>query len=461
MQSKPASFNQLETMRNYYESGATRPYAYRKHQLQLLRESILKYEDEINEALYADLKKSPEEAYATETGLLLAEINLTIKNLHRWMKVERVKTNLLNFPSSSGILRDPRGVVLIISPWNYPLQLLLMPLVGAIAAGNCVVLKPSEMAPATANVIKKIIAEIFPADYIKVCLGEGSELIPALIESFHFDYIFYTGSTTVGKTIYQMAANDLIPVTLELGGKSPAIIESDANLTIAAKRIVIGKFINAGQTCVAPDYLLIHEDVFEKFIAQLKETIRDFFGDDAKKSSDYGRIINEKRFDTLVSYLAEGEIISGGNHDRASLFIEPTILQNISSDASIMKDEIFGPILPVISFKTMEEAFSIIKKNADPLAFYVFTSDIKKEKAWLEKVSFGGGCVNNTIYHLSSPHLPFGGVGKSGIGAYHGKYSFDVFTHAKPVMKTPTWFDPGFKYPPFKGKLKWFKFFIK
>src|SRR6185437_6152663 len=364
MQSKPASFNQLETMRNYYESGATRPYAYRKHQLQLLRESILKYEDEINEALYADLKKSPEEAYATETGLLLAEINLTIKNLHRWMKVERVKTNLLNFPSSSGILRDPRGVVLIISPWNYPLQLLLMLLVGAIVAGNCVVLKPSELAPATANVIKKIIAEIFPADYIKVCLGEGSELIPALIESFHFDYIFYTGSTTVGKTIYQMAANDLIPVTLELGGKSPAIIESDANLTIAAKRIVIGKFINAGQTCVAPDYLLIHEDVFEKFIAQLKETIRDFFGDDAKKSSDYGRIINEKRFDTLVSYLAEGEIISGGNHDRASLFIEPTILQNISSDASIMKDEIFGPILPVISFKTMEEAFSIIKKNA-------------------------------------------------------------------------------------------------
>lgn len=461
MRSKWASFTQLETMRNYYESGATKPYAYRKHQLQLLREAILKYEDEINEALYSDLKKSPEEAYATETGLLLAEINLTIKKLYRWMKPEHLKTNLLNFPSSSKILHDPRGVVLIISPWNYPLQLLLMPLVGAIAAGNCVVLKPSEMAPATANVIKKIITEIFSTDYIKVCLGEGSELIPALIESFHFDYIFYTGSTAVGKSIYQMAANDLIPVTLELGGKSPAIIESDANLTIAAKRIVIGKFINAGQTCVAPDYLLIHEDVFDKFIAQLKETIRDFFGDDAKESSDYGRIINEKRFDTMVSYLVEGEIISGGNHDRLSLFIEPTILENISPDASIMKEEIFGPILPVISFKTMEEALSVIKRNANPLAFYVFTSDIKKEKAWLEKVPFGGGCVNNSIYHLSSPHLPFGGVGKSGIGAYHGKYSFDVFTHAKPVMKTPTWFDPGFKYPPFKGKLKWFKFFIK
>jgi len=461
MRSKLASFAQLERMRNYYESGATRPYAFRKRQLQLLKNAILKYEDEINDALYSDLKKSPEEAYATETGLLLAEIKLTIKKLHRWMKSQRVKTNLLNFPSSSKILHDPRGVVLIISPWNYPLQLLLLPLVGAIAAGNCVVLKPSEMAPATANVIKKIITEIFPADYIKVCLGEGSELIPAMIESFHFDYIFYTGSTAVGKSIYQMAANDLIPVTLELGGKSPAIVESDANLTIAAKRIVIGKFINAGQTCVAPDYLLIHEDVFEKFIAQLKETIRRFFGDDAKESYDYGRIINEKRFDTLVSYLAEGDIISGGTHDRASLFIEPTILENISSDASIMKEEIFGPILPVISFKTMEEALSIINRNENPLAFYLFTSDIKKEKSWLDKVAFGGGCVNNTLYHLSNPHLPFGGIGNSGIGAYHGRYSFEVFTHARPVMKTPAWFDPAMKYPPLKGKLKWIKFFFK
>ena len=456
-----ASFTQLKAMRNYYESGATRPYAFRKHQLQLVKDAILKYENEINDALYSDLKKSPEEAYATETGLLLAEINLTIKNLHRWMKPERVKTNLLNFPSSSKILHHSRGVVLIISPWNYPLQLLLMPLVGAIAAGNCVVLKPSELAPATANVIKKIISDIFPAEYIKVYPGEGSEIIPAMIESFHFDYIFYTGSTAVGKSIYQMAANDLIPVTIELGGKSPAIIESDANLPVAAKRIVVGKFINAGQTCVAPDYLLIHEDIFEKFTAQLRETIRQFFGDDAKESHDYGRIINEKRFDTLVSYLSEGKIISGGAHDRASLFIEPTILENISLDASIMKEEIFGPILPVISFKTMEEALSIIKKNENPLAFYVFTSDIKKEKAWLDKVAFGGGCVNNTIYHFSNPYLPFGGIVRSGIGAYHGKYSFDVFTHARPVMKTSTWFDPAIKYPPLKGRLKWIKFFIK
>lgn len=455
------TFNQLETIRDYYESGATRPYEFRKWQLELLRGAILKHEHEINEALYSDLKKSPEEAYATETGLLLAEINLAIKNLESWMKPERVKSNLLNFPSTSKILRDPRGVVLIISPWNYPLHLLLVPLVGAIAGGNCVVLKPSELAPATANVIKKILNEIFSVEYIKVYLGEGSELIPAMMERFHFDHIFYTGSIAIGKSIYQMAAKDLIPVTLELGGKSPAVIESDANLTIAAKRIVIGKFINAGQTCVAPDYLLIHQDVFENFVALLSATIKQFFGSNAEESYDYGKIINEKRFDTLVSYMDEGDIVSGGHHNRASLFIEPTILKNISLNASIMKEEIFGPILPVISFKSTEEAITIIKKNENPLAFYVFTSDVRKEKKWLEKVSFGGGCVNNTIYHLSNPRLPFGGVGNSGIGAYHGKYSFDLFTHAKPIMKTPTWFNPAMKYPPFKGKLKLLKFFIK
>ncbi|HEY5370285.1 MAG TPA: aldehyde dehydrogenase family protein [Hanamia sp.] len=448
-------------IRSYYESGATRHYAFRKQQLQLLKSAILKYENEINEALYTDLKKSPEEAYATETGLLLAEINLAIKNLGRWMKPERAKTNLLNFPSSSKILHDPRGVVLIISPWNYPLQLLLVPLVGAIAGGNCVVLKPSELAPGTANLIKKIFCEIFSDEYIKVYLGEGRDLIPAMIEHFHFDHIFYTGSIAVGKSIYQMAARDLIPVTLELGGKSPAIIESDANLTVAAKRIIIGKFINAGQTCVAPDYLLIHKDIFEKFVAKLSETIVQFFGNDAKKSYDYGKIINEKRFDTLVSYMSEGNIVLGGNYDRSSLYIQPTILKNTSPDAPIMKEEIFGPILPVFAFANAEEALMIIKKNEDPLAFYVFTSDKKKEKEWLEKVSFGGGCVNNTIYHLSNPRLPFGGVGNSGIGAYHGKYSFDVFTRAKPIMKTPTWFDPAMKYPPFKGKLKFLKFFIK
>ena len=452
---------QLKSMRDYYESGATRTYAFRKKKLQVLKAGILKYEEEINEALFLDLKKSKEATYATETGLVLADINMALKNLHRWMKHERVKTNLLNFPSSGRIIHDPKGVVLIIAPWNYPLNLLLLPLVGAIAGGNCAVLKPSEVAPATAGVIEKIINEMFPPEYIKVYQGEGSEMIPALMQDFRFDHVFYTGSKAVGKSIYQMAAKDLIPVTFELGGKSPAIIESDADLITSAKRIVLGKFLNAGQTCVAPDYLLVNDDIKEKFILELKKTIDQFFGDNPQKSDDYGKIINEKRFDKLMAYLDQGEIVSGGKHERSTLYIEPTILKNISADAPIMNEEIFGPILPVIGFTNPEEALSIIKKNKNPLAFYVFTSDKNKEKLWLEKVAFGGGCVNNTIWHLSNPHLPFGGIGNSGIGAYHGKSSFSVFTHAKPVMKTPSWFDPALKYPPFKGKLKLFKFLIK
>ena len=448
-------------MRSYYESGATRLYAFRMQQLQLLKDVILKYEKEINAALYSDLKKSPEESYATEIGQVIAEINLALKKLHRWMKPDKAKANLLNFPSSNRIYHDAKGVVLIISPWNYPLQLLFIPLIGAIAGGNCVVLKPSDLAPATANIIEKMITEIFATNYVIAYQGEGSELVPRLSESFHFNHIFYTGSTAVGKIIYQMAAKTLTSVTLELGGKSPAVVESDADLKVAAKRIAVGKFINAGQTCVAPDYLLVHETIFENFLEILKKTIHQFFGDNAKESYDYGKIINEKQFEKLIGYLGDGEIVTGGNSDRGSLFFEPTLLKNIKEDAPVMNEEIFGPILPVISFNSMGDALKIIKKNETPLAFYVFTSDKKKEKTWLENVSFGSGCVNNTIYQLSNLHLPFGGIGNSGIGAYHGKYSFDLFTHAKPVLKTPTWFDPGIKYPSFKGKLKWFKFFIK
>lgn len=451
----------LNLMRSYYESGVTKSHTFRKRQLQLLKESILKYEKEIYDALHADLKKSVEETYATETGLVLADINVAIKKLHQWMKPHKAKTNLVNFPSSSKIFYDPKGVVLIISPWNYPLQLLLIPLVGAIAAGNCIVLKPSEMAPATANVIEKIIKETFSSEYITVYQGDGSEVVTALINAFHFNHIFYTGSIPVGKIIYQLAAKDLIPVTLELGGKSPAIVENDADIKTSAKRIVLGKFINAGQTCVAPDYALVHIEVIEKFVIELNEVIKKFYGDDAKESYDYGKIINEKRFDILVNYLNEGEKIIGGKYDRSELFIEPTVLKNISIDSKIMNEEIFGPILPVLTFNTMGEALTIIKKHENPLAFYLFTSSAKKEKEWLKEVSFGGGCVNNAIWQFSNPYLPFGGVGNSGFGAYHGKNSFYTFSHAKPVMKTPSWFDPSIKYPPFKGRLKLFKKLIR
>jgi aldehyde dehydrogenase (NAD+) len=451
----------LTRLRDNYDSGVTRPYAFRRQQLLALKKTLLKYEREINDALYMDLKKSPEESYGTELGLVLADISFTLKNLHKWMRPKRASTNLVNLPSSSLIYRDPLGVVLVIAPWNYPFQLSMIPLVGAIAGGNCAVIKPSELAPATANIILKIIEEIFSHDYIKVLQGDGAVIIPEIMNSFRFDHVFYTGSIPVGKIIYKMAASALVPVTLELGGKSPAIIEADANLSVAARRIVMGKFLNAGQTCVAPDYLLVHASIKTKFIDELIKTIADFYGEDTSASYSYGKIINEKRFQTLVNYLSEGKIIAGGQFDKSQLFIAPTIIDNVSLDSPLMKEEIFGPILPVQSFTDMKQAVSVIQRNPYPLALYVFTTDSKKEKEWIDAVAFGSGCVNNTAWQFANHYLPFGGIGYSGMGAYHGKYSFDVFTHAKPVMKTPYWFDPNIKYPPFKGKMKWFKMFIK
>lgn len=452
---------ELPLLRHYYNSGATRSYQFRKQQLLALKEAVSKHEQEINEALYADLKKSPEEVYATETGLLIAEINEALKNLRRWMKPKRVSTNLANLPSSSRLYHDPLGVVLIISPWNYPFQLLLIPLAGAIAGGNCAVLKPSELAPATQAVIEKIISSIYSPEYISVATGDGAAIIPAMMQSFRFDHIFYTGSMAVGKLIYQKAAAALIPVTLELGGKSPAVIENDADLAVAARRIVQGKFNNAGQTCVAPDYLLVHADIKDRFLEKIEQTLSGFFGADASLSENYGKIINEQRFDKLIGYLSQGRIIFGGAHNRSELFIAPTMMEGFSPEATILAEEIFGPILPVFTFTGMEEALAIIQRNPNPLSFYVFTKNAGKEKSWIEAVSFGSGCVNNAAWQFINPNIPFGGIGNSGIGAYHGRYSFNTFTHAKPVMKTPTWFDPALRYPPFKGKLKWFKMLIR
>lgn len=451
----------LSAARRYFNSGATRTYAFRKAQLQKLKQAILAHEAAINQALYQDLKKNLEEVYASELGLLLAEITVTLKNLRRWMKPVRTGTNLLNLPSSSKIYRDPLGVVLIISPWNYPLQLLLIPLVGAIAGGNCAIIKPSELAPATAAVIEKIIAAAFPPEFIKVIQGDGATVVPDMMNAFRFDHVFYTGSIPVGKIIYQLAAKDLVPVTLELGGKSPAIVEADANLAVAARRIVLGKFINAGQTCIAPDYLLVHTSIKNELLAKMKETIQQFYGADAAGSYDYGKIINEKRFFALVDYLKQGNIICGGQHDKNKLYIAPTVLDNVSMDSSLMKEEIFGPLLPVHSFTTEEEAMQLVQQNANPLALYLFTSSKNKEKRWMESIPFGGGCINNADWHFTNHHLPFGGVGNSGMGAYHGKFTFDVFTRQKSVLKSPVWFDPAIKYPSFKGKLKLFKWLIR
>jgi aldehyde dehydrogenase (NAD+) len=451
----------LMQMRSYFDSGITRPYAFRKEQLKKLRTAVKKYEPSLHDALYTDLKKSPEECWVTETGFLLSELSNILKNLKGWMEDEMVSTNLLNIPSTSFVMHDPLGVVCIISPWNYPFMLLMTPLAGAMAAGNCIVLKSSEFAPATSAVMKKMIEETFDKNYIRFVEGDGAVVIPDMMNNFTFDHVFYTGSTAVGKLIYKMAAERLVPVTLELGGKSPCIVEADANIKIAAKRIAVAKFSNAGQMCVAPDYVLVHESKQEALIAELKKVINNFFGDKPEDSLSYGKIINNRQFDRLVKYLQQGQILCGGRTDKEKLFIEPTVIVNVSMDSDIMKDEIFGPILPVISFSSKEAALKIIDQHKNPLAFYVFTSGRAKEKDWLNSVAFGGGCVNNASWHLTNHHLPFGGRGFSGIGKYHGKYSFETFSHKKSVMKTPTWFDPAIKYPPLNGKMKLFKMVIK
>lgn len=446
-----------EKMREYFETGVTKSYDFRKQQLLKLKSTVQKYEIEIFEALHKDLHKSKEECWITENGFFLSELGVAVKKLSSWMKRVRVGTNLLNIPSSSYIMAEPMGVVLIISPWNYPFQLLLTPLIGAIAAGNCVVLKPSELAPATAALMKKIIDETFDPQYISYIEGDGATVVPELMNNFIFDHVFYTGSTAVGKSIYELAAKNLVPVTLELGGKSPCIVESDADVKTAAKRIAMPKFSNAGQMCVAPDYLLVHHSIKDELVNELKKVIHNFFGDDAQKSDFFGRIINDKQFTRLEKYLSSGKLLAGGKTDKANLYIEPTLLEIDNVFDPIMQEEIFGPVLPILSFTDMEEALKIIKQHKNPLAMYVFTSSAEKETKWLNAVPFGGGCINNASLHLTNHKLPFGGRGASGMGSYHGKFSFDTFSHKKAVMKTPTWLDLALKYPPYTGKLNLFK----
>ncbi|MFM9021627.1 MAG: aldehyde dehydrogenase [Sediminibacterium sp.] len=443
----------LHNMRRYFESGITLPYAFRREQLLALKSSIEAHEEEIYEALKSDLRKSKEEAFASENGLTLTDLNESLRHLKDWMTPELVSTALFNMPSRSYIRREPLGVVLIVAPWNYPFQLSFTPLIGALAAGNCAVVKPSEFAPATSAVIGRIITKTFPPEYVLFVDGEGARVIPEMMQAFRFDHVFYTGSTHVGKIMYQKAAEQLIPVTLELGGKSPAVIEKDANLSVTARRITLGKFMNAGQTCIAPDYVLVPEEMLQPFAAEMKKSIEKFYGQEAAASADYGRIINQRQFDRLSTYLHSGTVLMGGKTNREDLFIEPTLITDVALDAPVMQDEIFGPILPIIPYSTREQAREIIARNANPLAFYVFTESKAKATYWLDAVPAGGACVNNANLHYANLELPFGGRGNSGIGSYHGRQSFITFSHAKSVMKTPTWFDPDIKYPPYKGKL--------
>ncbi len=449
--------NTLQSIQAFYDAGNTRSYAFRIEQLKKLRNAVIEHEEEIYTALKKDLNKSKEECWITENGILLSEINGAIRKLKKWMRPRRVRTNILNFPSSSFIYPEPRGVTLIIGPWNYPFQLLMIPLVGSMAAGNCTVLKPSEMAVHTATLIQKIIVTHFSENYIRVYEGDGATVIPALMNSFTFDYVFFTGSTAVGKKIYAMAAEKLVPVTLELGGKSPCIIEADANLEVSAKRIASVKFSNSGQMCIAPDYVLVHESIKDKWLQTLEKIMLQFYGDPYSLTNELGNIINQKQFDRLLHYLQDAEIKIGGHYNREQLFIAPTVLTSINMNTPIMQEEIFGPILPVIPFKDRKEALQIIEQNLNPLSLYIFSNKKSNTDFWLQNVAFGGGCINNAGYHFTNKNLPFGGRGQSGIGAYHGYYSFKIFSHQKSIMKTPTWFDPSIKYPPFTGKLNLFK----
>jgi aldehyde dehydrogenase (NAD+) len=442
----------INALKDYFNTGATQTYAFRLLQLERLKKAVMDSEKILYEALHADLKKTDEDAWATEVGFFLSELNHTIKHLQEWMQPKSVATNLVNMPSSSYTIQEPLGVVCIIAPWNYPFQLLFTPLIGAIAGGNCAVLKPSEFAPATAKVMAKIVDDLFPNNYMLYLEGDGATVLPPLLTENRFDHIFYTGSTAVGKIIYKYAAEQLVPVTLELGGKSPAVITADANLRVAARRLASPKFSNCGQMCIAPDYILVPTDLKDKLIKELIIAIQSFYGAEAEASEHYGKIINDKQWLRITSYLSEGEIVYGGKSNREKLFIEPTIMTGIHADAKIMQDEIFGPILPILTYTSKEEALAIIQKNPNPLAFYVFTENKVDEQYWLTNVPSGGACVNNATMHITNHELPFGGRGFSGTGGYHGKLSFDTFTHTKSVLKTPTWIDPSFKYPPYKGK---------
>ncbi|HEY0434630.1 MAG TPA: aldehyde dehydrogenase [Chitinophagaceae bacterium] len=451
----------FQRMRAFFSDGHTRSFEFRKEQLRRLYAAIKANEQQLHQALREDLNKSPEESWVTETGFVLSEITAALGGLKKWMRPARTKTNLLNFPSASAVHHEPLGVAFVIGPWNYPVQLLFTPLVGAIAAGNCVVLKPSEIAAATSTVIKTIIEATFPSEYVYVADGPGEEVVTGAMQGFRFDHVFFTGSTNVGKLVYQMAAAQLVPVTLELGGKSPCIVEEDADIKTAARRIAMTKFSNAGQMCVAPDYVLVHEKSRAAFIASLKTILPEFFSADPSADYNYCKIINDAHFRRLERYLHDGTILHGGRCDAAKRYIEPTILGDVDLSSPVMQEEIFGPILPVLSFNDAEEAKKVIGLHPDPLAFYVYSSSRKLQRQWIKAIPAGGVCINNSSWHLTNHHLPFGGRGESGLGTYHGRYSFETFSHRKAVMKTPTWFDPNIKYPPFQGKLGLFKKLIR
>lgn len=433
--------------------------AYRKETLTKLLNTIEVLEDEIIKALYQDFKKPPFEAVVTETSYVINDLKTTIKKMKSWAKPKRVWPSLLNFPSTDYIVKEPYGKVLIIAPWNYPFQLALCPLIAAVAAGNQVVLKPSELTPNTAQIIVKIIEEVFQANHVKVENG-GVEVSQQLLAQ-RWDFIFFTGSVPVGKIVAKAAAEHLTPVVLELGGKNPCVIDETANLKLAAKRIVWGKFINAGQTCIAPDYILIQHQMKSQFVAFLKEEIQNAYGENPQISNDYARIVNEKNWLRLVNFIEPKKVLIGGETDIEDKYIAPTVLEEDTLDSLLMKEEIFGPLLPILTYEQTSDIERIVMHYEKPLAFYVFTEDKEFGNEMIQRFSFGGGCINDTVVHFSNHRLPFGGVGHSGIGAYHGQLSFDVFSHKKGIVKKANWLDVPLRYAPYKDKLESIKKILK
>jgi aldehyde dehydrogenase (NAD+) len=443
----------------FFLTGKTKDVQFRKDQLKKLRDLIIRYEGEIFDALQADLRKPQFESYLSENGYMVMEINQYLKKLNKWAKPRRLPSNLLNFPSSSFIMYEPYGLTLIIAPWNYPFQLALGPLLGAIAAGNCAIVKPSELAPATSALIRRLINENFQEAYIHVIEGDA-EVTQSLLNE-QFDYIFFTGGTLVGKIIAKAAAENLTPSTLELGGKSPCIVDGSMDMKLAARRIVWGKFLNGGQTCIAPDYIYVDKNHQEALLLHLKQEIIKSFGENPRKSEDYPRIINLKHFNRLIRLIQSDKVSFGGNFDEKTLYIAPTILKDITWDDEVMKEEIFGPILPVLGYTDLEDLVQVLKSKDKPLSLYIFSTRGKFRNKILREISFGGGVINDTIIHYGNPHIPFGGVGKSGYGAYHGKHSFETFSHRKGIVKKANWLDVPIRYAPYKGKLKQLKQLLK
>lgn len=424
---------------------------YRKEILTRLLNAIIVRENEIVDALKADFNKPEFETVVTETSYVISDLKYTIKNLSRWAKPERVFPFVLNIPSSDAIYKEPYGKVLVLAPWNYPFQLALCPLIAAVAAGNQVVLKPSELTPNTAAIIQKIVSEVFPTDHVEVIQGNAEVATQLLAQ--RWDYIFFTGSVAVGKIVAKAAAENLTPVTLELGGKNPCIVDETANLQLAAKRIVWGKFVNCGQTCIAPDYILVHQKSKSQFIDYLKAEITNAYGENPEISPDFARIINSKNWSRLVEMIEPDKVIFGGKYNNETNYLAPTLIEENNLDSLIMQDEIFGPILPIVTYTEESEIDSIIARYEKPLGLYIFSERKKFCDTIIATHSFGGGCINDTMIHFSNKKLPFGGVGHSGIGAYHGKLSFDIFSHHKGVVKKATWIDLPLRYAPYKGKL--------